>query len=336
MPPTLPDDRPLWNLVFGHLAFRSLQVAKCLGVFELLASGPHTLDQICERLSLEPRAARALVTPCVAAGLVDFRRGAYALSKVGQAYLDPASPLFFGHFLDMITINDASASFEAVESAVRHNAAQVYGGKDLFESNEAQTALARIFTRGMHSHSAGGAAAWPGQLDLSAHRVMLDIGGGSGVHAIRAVEQWPELRAIVLERPFVLDIAREQIAQSPAASRIEAVESDMWNEPYPAGDLHFYGDIFHDWPVEKGRLLAKKSFDSLPSGGRILLHEILFEADGHRPLVAAGFNLGMLLWTEGQQFTAAELEALLLEAGFRDPQTRATFGYWSIVSARKH
>jgi O-methyltransferase domain len=71
--------------------------------------------------------------------------------------------------------------------AVLTDYAQVFGGEQVFKSLEEQAELARGFTRGMHSISMGPALAWPDVVDLSRHRLMLDVGGGSGAHSIGAL-----------------------------------------------------------------------------------------------------------------------------------------------------
>jgi hypothetical protein len=43
----------------------------------------------------------------------------------------------------------------------------------------------------------------------------------------------------------------------------------------------------------------------------------------------------MLVFTEGQQYAARELSAMLMEEGFVDVAVEPTFGYWSIVAGRK-
>jgi len=73
----------------------------------------------------------------------------------------------------------------------------------------------------------------------------------------------------------------------------------------------------------------------LEPGGRILIHEILYNEDKTGPFPVAAFNAMILLWTEGQQYSGAELSAMLTEAGFTDIEVKPTFGYWSIVSGRK-
>jgi hypothetical protein len=93
--------------------------------------------------------------------------------------------------------------------------------------------------------------------------------------------------------------------------------------------------IYHDWPPEKCRVLTQKSFESLVSGGRIILHEMLYQDEKTEPFAVAAVNIGMLLWTEGQQFSGREWSAMLAEAGFMDIEVKPTFGYWSIVTDRK-
>jgi hypothetical protein len=53
------------------------------------------------------------------------------------------------------------------------------------------------------------------------------------------------------------------------------------------------------------------------------------------PVTVAWYNVSMLLWTPGQQFTGAELAGMLTAAGFRDAEVIPTFGYWNVVTAVK-
>jgi cyclopropane fatty-acyl-phospholipid synthase-like methyltransferase len=172
-------------------------------------------------------------------------------------------------------------------------------------------------------------------IDLSGASVLLDIGGGSGAHAIGAVQRWPRLLAIVFDLPPVCQVAEGYVARYGLQECIKTHAGDMWSDPFPAADVHFYADIFHDWPEEKCRLLAQKSFDSLESGGRIVLHELLYRDDKAGPYPAAAYSGAMLLWTEGRQRSGRELWAMLADAGFRDVTIQPTTGYWSVVTAEK-
>ena len=334
-PSTPVDERPLWDLIFGLLAYRAVLVAHHLSLFPLLAEQPRTLTDICEALQIARRPARALLTTCVASGLLTADEERYALTPLAKAYLLASSPTYFGGFFDLLLANDAVFSFESVKQAVCTNTAQVYSGEELFKSHEAQAALARAFTRGMHGHSAGAAFAWPATVDLAGHHMLLDVGGGSGIHAIGAVRAWPHLQAIVFDLPPVCEVTSEVVAQHGLHQQIKTCAGDWWHDPFPPADVHFYADIYHDWPPDTCRFLARKSFESLPPGGSIMLHEMLYNTDKTGPLSAAAYSVAMLLWTEGQQYSGRELAALLAEAGFVDITITPTFGYWSLVMGRK-
>jgi len=73
----------------------------------------------------------------------------------------------------------------------------------------------------------------------------------------------------------------------------------------------------------------------LPPGGRIVLHEVLYCGDKSGPLAAAGFSLMMIGWTEGEQYTADELDALLREAGPASVEALPSFGHYSLVTGAK-
>jgi hypothetical protein len=226
-------------------------------------------------------------------------------------------------------------SFESVKRAVLENRSQIYDGDTLFESHEREDSEVRGFTTIMHWHSMAPALAWPEHFDLSQHRLMIDIGGGSGAHTIGATLRWPELRGVVFEIPTVCTVAQEFIESYRLSDRIRTQAGDLWNDPLPSGDLHFLGDIFHDWPESKCRNIAENSFATLESGGRIMIHEMLYNDEKTGPLAASISSVSMLLWTEGIQRSGPEHIDILLGAGFIDPTVTATFGDWSIVSARK-
>jgi hypothetical protein len=88
--------------------------------------------------------------------------------------------------------------------------------------------------------------------------------------------------------------------------------------PFLPSDVHFYGMIFHDWPPETCWSLPQNSFESLPTGGRIVIHEMLFNDDRTGPFPVAVFNVDMLVAMPGQQYSGQELNGMLADARFKD------------------
>lgn len=133
----------------------------------------------------------------------------------------------------------------------------------------------------------------------------------------------------------VCEVAEKFIANYGLQSRVKVYVSNMWDDSLPVADIHLYADIYHDWPPEKGRFLTQKSFDALESGGRIIIHEMLYNEQKTGPIAVANYNTAMLLWTEGQQYSGLEISTILSEVGFQNIEIKPTFGYWSIVTACK-
>ncbi len=332
---TQMDDRRIWDILSGIFGYPAVLVSHDLKLFSRLAEKPRTLPEVCEAVGIASRPAAALLSVNASLGLIRLEDDRYSLTPLAENYLVEGSPTSFCRFLDMHIQNYSLYSVESLKKAVLTNSPQAYGGEDYVESHESQAELARTFTLGMHGHSMGPALAWPEAVDLSRHRLMLDVGGGSGAHSIGATQRWPSLQAIVLDLPLVCDVAEEIIQRHGMQDRIKTQVCDYWKDAFPSADLHFLSATYENYPSDKCRFLTQKSFDSLKPGGRIIIHEILFNDDKTGPLAAAAFNIVMFLWVPGQIYSGQELSEMLVEAGFTDIEVKPTSGYWSIVTGRK-
>lgn len=333
---TIPriDDGKMWNLISPIIGYPAMLVAHNLKFFSLLNKNPLSLSEIAKATKIETRPAKAILNVCVAMELMKLEDDIYTLTPLAEDYLLEDSHTYFGGFLDLIINNYSSYSFETLKKSVLTNSPCAYGDEEVFPSHEEQIELARNFTHAMHGHSMGAALVWPEKVDLSEHKIMLDIAGGSGAHSIGATLKYPSLQAIILDMPPVCDVAKEYVDRYALSDRIQTHASDMWEDPFPTADLHFYSLIYHDWPPEKGHYLSQKSFESLPSGGRIMIHEMLYD-EKMGPLAIAAYNIPMLSWMQGQGYSSQDLSEMLESAGFIDIETKKTFGYWSVVMGRK-
>jgi SAM-dependent methyltransferase len=308
-----------------------------LGVFGLLENQPLTEQELGERLCLSPRGTDSLVVGLVALGLL--RRGgervhleeeaSHSLVPGKKGYLGGLIELEMGHFMTP----------DRLLTAMRSGRPGVYGGDDSEDAwgvHAADPDKARAFTLGMHSISEIPAEALAESLDLSDCRRMLDIGGGSGVFVIAALRRWPHLRGTVADLAAVCPIAQELFDEAGLGERADTAKLDMFREEFPVGfDLILFSQIMHDWSLDTNLELVTKAWRALPGGGRVVLHEKLLNPERTGPLANALVCLDMLYWTEGKQYTAQELLALLERAGFRDARVTPTIDYWSMVVAEK-
>ncbi|EGI6181769.1 methyltransferase [Salmonella enterica subsp. houtenae serovar 51:z4,z23:-] len=330
------DDRPLWDAIFGIFGLPALFIAHRLDLFRFVADKNPTFTGICEGLNLHRRGAQILVSTATSLGFLDFIGGRYCLTPLAEDHLLESSPNYFGHYWDLLIDNHEVFSFDALMAAVVNDTPRAYGVDDIYETHREDAERTRTFTRAMHSVSVAAASGWIGKLDLTGHRKMLDIGGGSGAHALTAATVASHLQATVFDLATVCPVTEEFITRYGLEGRVKAQPGDMWNDVFPRADLHFYSHVYHGWTPEKCRFLSQKSFDSMEEGGRIVIHEILYDDAGKTgPFPAAATSMIMLGWGEGEQYSAPQIQFFLEEAGFRDTQVIPTYGYHSIVTGRK-
>jgi acetylserotonin N-methyltransferase len=316
-----PDPSVVFDLLEGFRASKVLFAAVALGVFDALGPGPKTGDALARALKADPGALGRLLDACV--GLQLLARGAsgFANTPAAAAYLCRSSPRRMTGYVNYS--NEALWKLWAnLEDAVRegtHRWKQTFGGDGPIFSHFFRTEAARReFLLGMHGYGLVSSPRVVEAFDLSDFRTLADLGGATGHLAVAACERYPSLRAVVFDLPGVLPMAREMIAASPAAGRVDVRAGDFFADPLPDADLFALGRILHDWSEDKVRLLLRKVHNALPAGGAVLVAEKLLDEDRTGPLPALLQSLNMLLVTEGKERTVSEYEALLQEAGFAE------------------
>jgi hypothetical protein len=321
------DDRLLWDVWLSSFQFPTLVVADELGLFVLLESEAATAAMVAQGLSLGPRATEALLGVLTSLGFLARQRDHFHLTEVARHFLLPDSPYYWGPalcLLDSISVTPAG-----LRAAMKPEGPADQETPESHEHGEG-------FTAAMHSLHFPAAMGVALHGDFTGVRQVLDVGGGSGCFCIALALRYPQMRFTVMELPLTCQTAEKYIAAYTLQERIDTRTVDMWREPWPTGyDALFFGDIFHDWNQERCRYLTKRSFDTLPSGGRIYLHEMLLDQTKAGPLPAACYSMLMRMVTDGKQYSAGELERLLQEAGFEGMSVTPTYGYYSLVSARK-
>jgi hypothetical protein len=322
----------LLDNVFSAQAFL---VSYSLGIFNILNNKSMTLEDLCQELALLKRPLQALLSLCSSLGLLKVIGNKYYLTENAKNNLVAGRANYYGEVLNLLIKNNEIFDFKTIKAAVLNNESQIYHGNALFEENSKNHSLVEDFTKSMHNKSYLSAKAFVEHLDFSKNKIFLDIGGGSGVYTINACKRWSNLMGIVFDIPLVCKISQRFIDQDNMNKQIKTCSGDMWKDDFPEADIHFYSDILHDWPDAKNLFLLRKSYDNLPIGGQIILNEKLFNNNKTGPLPVSVYNLKMLLWTEGQQYSYKDISKILKSVGFQQVKHKKYLNEWSIVSAIK-
>jgi hypothetical protein len=335
--PATTDDRLVWDTWLAIYRLPVVTVADELGTFRALSAQSLTTDELAARLSVGARALGIHLGLLAALGFVERHEGRWRASAAARTWLHPDAEGYAGPLLHRF--RDSHPLHAQLLATLRPelHAESYQTAVAEWERGEMPPALAKMITAFMNAHSCAAAKAVAFQPLFGQVHSLLDVGGGSAVFSIAIAKAHLSLRATVMEIAAVCAEADRYIAASGLASRVRTQSINMFTQAWPTGhDAHFLSNILHDWSDETCRLLVKKSFDALSSGGHIVLHEMLMSDDGCGPLPAAAFSMLMLLGTRGRQYTLAELRGFLEPAGFTGLEAFTTGGgYYSLVVARK-
>jgi acetylserotonin N-methyltransferase len=335
--PASTDDRVMWDLWQSVFTLPLVTVADEVGTFGALSVEPMTTEGLARKLAVDARALGMHLAGLAALGLVDRRGGKWTASTDARRWLHPEAEGYWGGFLSGFrerTVMHAQL-LETLKTGKRPTAA-ISGGPE-WERGHMSAQTATRIAAFMHSHSQAPARGAAQQPEFASVRHLMDIGCGSGVYGIEIARTHPDMLVTLMDLEAMCGAAQTYVDKAGLADRINMVAVNMFEEEWPAeADAHFFANVFHDWSEETNRLLARKSFEALPSGGRIFLSEVLMDDDLDGPWHAASFSLLMLVGTLGKQYSLLEFTEILESAGFTGVAARRYEGsYYSLVSATK-
>ncbi len=322
-----PDPSIIFDLLEAFRRSKTMFAALALGVFDALESQPHSAQSLAEALKLDAGALERLLDGCVCLQVLRKTGDLYENTPTASAYLCERSPTRMTGYLNYSN-TILWKIWGNLEGAVREgtNRWQETFGWDgpIFSSFFKTDAAMREFLMGMHGQGLLSSPEVVRAFDLSRFSRLVDLGGATGHLVIAACEHYPHLRGAVFDLPETGNLAREIVAQSPAASRIDVIAGDFFVDELPASDLYSLGRILHDWSEARGLTLLKRIYARLPDGGALLVAEKLLDDTKTAPRWAVMQNLGMLLYTEGKERTFAEYKQMLMQAGFTEIRSATT------------
>ncbi len=325
--PSSPDASLVLEYIHAFRRSKTMFVATSLGIFDELAAGPHTANEIASRLTLNPDAAERLLNACVSLGLLEKQGHAFSNNATATTYLVSTSPDSLAGYV-VYSERSLYPLWSHLDDAIREGSnrwEQTFGSRTaLFDHFFRDEAAKRSFLTGMHGLGQLTSKAVVRAFDLARFRHLVDLGGATGHLAIAACEAYASLRATVLDLPAVGDLAGECIAQSAVADRVTFQPADFFTNDLPPADLYAIGRILHDWNLDRCLRLLTRVHQALPPGGALLIAETLLDDDHTGPRHALMQSLNMLVCTEGKERSCSEYRKMCVAVGFRSVECRRT------------
>ncbi len=318
--------RALFDLCAGFVYSQILYAGVQLKLYEALAAGPKSVAEIAAELSLPPDSARRLLEASAALELLQ-RRGAdrFGLGPLGAALLgNPGVTAMVAHHRLLYTdLNDpvrllregaqggALAGYWAYARSARPTA--------LDEAHVAEYTALMADSQPLVADEV--LDAYP----LERHRCLLDVGGGDGTFLATAARRHPQLEVVLFDLPAVAARAARRFESLGLGERARAVGGDFHHDPLPRGaDVISLVRVIHDHDDAQAAALLRAAAAALPPGGTLLLAEPMSDTAGAGPVGEAYFGFYLLAMGQGRPRSAATLQRMLAEAGFRHSRRVAT------------
>ncbi len=316
----------VFDLVAGFAYSQVLAACVRLGLFDILAEGPQSLDRLALRLALEPAAAQRLLVAAIALRLVEHRSGdRFGLGVLGAPLVGNAgvAAMVEHHALLYADLADPVALLRGVAAPSRLARYWPYAGAaDPGAVTSEQAA----------GYSALMAASQPlvadeilDAIDMTRHRCLLDVGGGDGSFLVAAAARAKQLRLMLFDLPAVAECARQRLTDAGLGKRATAFGGNFVADPLPSGaDIATLIRVLHDHDDARVATLLRAVHRALAEGGALVVAEPMAETPGAESMGDAYFGFYLLAMGRGRPRSAASLIAMLRDAGFASVRLLAT------------
>jgi demethylspheroidene O-methyltransferase len=310
--------RGLFDITAGFLYSQILYGCVELELFDKLAAGPRSAEDLAGEMGMDAKAADRFLRAAVAVDLLERRgEGRFGLGKLGIAM--PGNP--------------------GIAAMVRHHRMLYQDLEDplaLFRGELNETQLARYWSYAgsadpaadgddrvaeyslLMSASSGFVAedtldAYP----LSKHRCLMDVGGGEGRFLIQAGQRWPQLKLRLFDLPAVVERAKAGFVAAGMADRAEVYGGNVKVDALPLGaDIISLVRVILDHNDDGAMSILRAVRAALEPGGTLLITEPMSETPGAEPVGDAYFGLYLLAMGSGRTRPPREHRAMLQAAGF--------------------
>jgi hypothetical protein len=332
------EPAPQWRLarlMDGYLTTQLLYVAAKLGVADALADGPRTVEEIAEAVGADAPLLRRVLRGLALDEVLAEQDGRFALTPLGECLREGVAGSLRGPVIVrgelyyeaaagvLQTVREGGVAFEHVH------------GEPFFDHLAREPEVEAAFQASMAGRAAQEAGDVVAAYDFAGVRRLVDVGGGQGVLLAAILRSAPQLRAVLVDRPMVIERAQAWLAQEQLGERCELVPGDFFASVPDGGDAYLLSRVIHDWDDEDARRILVTCARAMTAASRLLLVEAIVPERAQDRPEAVRMDLHMLMLLGARERTEAEFRRLLGGAGFevrRVVPTRSPAGL-SVIEA---
>ena len=307
------DGAALFDVVQGFVQSQVLMALVELDMFRRLRAGPQSAEALGRACDVPTERMQVLLQAGAALGLLKRKRTGYALARKGAALMGvPGLEAMIRHhkaFYD--DLRDPVALLRGPEETQLSQFWPYVFGGDVPEAEAATYSDLMAQSQLLVAEDTLRA------VSLSGVSHLLDVGGGTGAFLEAAGRAAPKMQMTLFDLPAVVPDAQARFDAAGMSDRTTITPGSFREQSLPVGaDAVSLIRVLYDHSDETVRALLARVYAALPAGGRLIISEPM--GGGARPDRAGDvyFALYTMAMQTGRARSAAEIEALVAEAGF--------------------
>ncbi|MBC8156066.1 MAG: methyltransferase [Bacteroidetes bacterium] len=343
-----PDPAPITHHLRAMFGSRLLIAAvHPLRVFEELTNRPLSPEELRTRLGLKERPAMVLFPALCAMELLDYDAASRLYITDMGRYLTQQQATNLTGYLGLE--KDDAGVVEMAARLLNDGPLTAPTGISFVREGEGPSpmddpATARFLTLGLAGRARYLAPMVAANLPKQSGH-LLDVAGGTGYYTYEWLLANPSATATVLDRPSVLTVAAELLAEfvrsgrpgaASVADRVTFLPGDMLMSDLPEADLLLAASLFHDWPEDTCRHLAHRFAGAIRPGGDLWVHDAFLNDRLDGPLAVTDYSAQLFWGTKGRAYSRREHRQWFVQAGLvptdENLPTQMDYG---LISARK-
>jgi demethylspheroidene O-methyltransferase len=318
--------REVFDLVAGFVYSQVLSACVKLDLFRKLSQGPMTLTQLALHCQMSNEATDRLLAAAISLRLIESRgtdergQARYGLGVLGAPLVENEGVLAMIRHHDTLYADLA----DPVALLRGQGPAPALSGFYPYTADDAPAHAGELAPDHVGNYSQLMAASQPlvaaeilDAYSFDRHHRLLDVGGGEGRFLCSVGARAPHLQLTLFDLPAVAERAKSRFATAGLAQRAQAIGGNFLSDPLPTGfDIVSLVRVIHDHDEQRALTILRAIHAALPPGGTLLLAEPMAGTPGAEAMGDAYFGFYLLAMGRGRARTAAQLSALLTQAGF--------------------
>ncbi|WP_166349339.1 methyltransferase [Phytoactinopolyspora limicola] len=311
----------MMRLIYGAFLSQQLATAADLGVADLLADGPKPVSVLSERTGTDPVALHRVLRGLAAVGVfTEIAPATFGLTPLAMT-LRADVPESLRNVARLAGARETHEALAGLEHSIRTGLPsfeRAYG-TDWWSYLAANPGRASLFHAAMGDVARQTHAAVASAYDFSDRRILVDVGGGHGHLAAAILQRYPEMTAVVFDRPEVVSDVPTTLDKTGVAGRARAEGGDFFERIPENGDVYVLSWILHDWDDDDAATILANVREAMAPGAKVIVIDTLIPP-GDEPHLGKLLDIIMLMQHGGKERTEAEMVGVLRAGGLTETE----------------